>query len=120
MSFTYSNKPGESDRDFIRFYTGDTSETEQLMTDEEIAWIISEYPDKSKRLAVAFRQCATLLARKPDKIKLGPQEEIATKRLEYYRLQADKLERGLGYSGIPPLPEYQSEKVFEKGMMENV
>ena len=45
---------------------------------------------------------------------LGPQSEDATKRLEYYNTMATKYEKDLMYSGVPPLPDYQGEKVFEK------
>jgi len=119
MSFTYEG-PSNSERDKIRFLCGDTVQVEMLLTDEELDWIIGQYPSEEKRLAVAFRQCATILTKKPNKQKLGPQEETFTDRLAYYREQADRLEKGLGYSGTPPIPEYQAEKVFEKGMMENV
>lgn len=119
MAFTYSGNPSTNEVDAIRFQTGDTNSKQPILQDEEIQWIISEYPE-SKRLAVAFRQCANHLAASAVKRKLGPQSEDATERLAYYKGMADKLEKLTSFSGTPPLPSYIGEKVFEKGMMENV
>lgn len=120
MSFSYSNDPGASIKDAIRFIIGDTHEVDHLLEDEEILWIISQNSFTNKQLAVAFRQAATAFAIKPDRRKLGPQEESASQRLAYFKSMANKYERELNYTGLPPLPEYQADPVFEKGMMENV
>ena len=122
MAFSYSGNPGTSQHDWIRFMCGDTNEIAPIMSDAEIDWIVSEYGGISneKMLAVAFRQCATHFACKPTRRKLGPQEETTVDRLTYYTANAEKLEKGLSYSGLPPIPDYQYDKVFEKGMMENV
>lgn len=119
MSFSYSNDPSESRRDALRFYIRDTHAKEYLLEDEELDWIIAQNGNENKQLAIAFRQAATTLALRPDKRKLGPQEESASKRLEYYNAQALKHERDLNYIATPPTPEYQADAVFEKGMMEN-
>ena len=120
MSFSYSKDPSSSRLDAIRFTTGDTSSKEYLLSDEEIYWIMETYTDENKQLAVAFRQCTNVLAMRPTKRKLGPQEEATADRLAYFKAQADKYEKALSYSGTPPLPDYQEDKVFEKGMMGNV
>lgn len=120
MSFSYSGDPNTSRLDAIRFAVGDTSNAEHMLADEEINWIVTTYSVANKQLAVAFRQCASMLAMRPTKRKLGPQEESTVDRLKYFTAQAEKYERNLGYSGTPPNPEYQEDKVFEKGMMTNV
>jgi hypothetical protein len=39
-NFTYSGDPRDSDRDAVRFLIGDTDETDQLVSDEEIAYML--------------------------------------------------------------------------------
>ena len=120
MAFTYDGNPGASERDFIRFTIGDTKEATAVLQDAEIEYIIDTYPGKvSKQLAVAFRQCATHYGAQATKKALGPQSEDATKRLEYFTSMAEKYERGLTFSGTPPLPNYKADKSFEKNMMGN-
>jgi len=42
MTWTYTGDPTASARDAIRFLTGDTDSSDQLVTDEEIAWVNAE------------------------------------------------------------------------------
>jgi hypothetical protein len=42
MSWTYSGDPSLSDRDKVRFLVFDTDVNEQLINDEEIAWVLTE------------------------------------------------------------------------------
>ena len=119
MSFSYGGDPSGSDIDRIRFIVGDTDGKEALLQDEEIEWIVAQNDKEDTQLAVAFRQCATQLAKKPDKKKLGPQEESSKDRLAYFKEMADKYEHSLSWLGTPPSPSYQADAVFEKGMMAN-
>lgn len=119
MSFTYSGDPSTSTLDAIRFALGDTVEELALLQDEEINYLITQYPNKSGLLAAAFRQAATCLGIRAVKRTLGPQSEDPTARLNYYKYMADKYEKNLLYTGIPPLPDYSQEKVFDKNMMVN-
>lgn len=49
MSWTYSGDPSSSDLDAVRFCIGDTIETDQLLQDEEIQFLLDTY--ESVRLA---------------------------------------------------------------------
>lgn len=40
-SWTYSGDPRDSDRDAVRFLVQDTNENDQKVSDEEIAWMLS-------------------------------------------------------------------------------
>ncbi len=42
MTWTYTGDPNVSDRDRIRFLIQDTDTTDQLVSDEEIAWALTE------------------------------------------------------------------------------
>jgi hypothetical protein len=119
MSFSYSAEL-TSRKDVIRFTIGDTNAIDHLLEDEEINWIIAQSEYTNKQIAMTFRQAATVLALRPDKRKLGPQEESTSQRLAYFKAMANKYERELNYTGLPPTPEYQAALMFEKGMMENV
>lgn len=118
MSFSYSGNPANSTLDFIRFTVGDTNANQAVLQDEEINWIVAEYPELNKQLAAAFRQMATSYSSIP-KRRLGPMQEDGTDRAAYFKERAMYYETRVGMSGIPPLPEYSSDKVFDKGMMAN-
>ena len=60
MAWTYSD-PSTSDRDAVRFLVGDTDTTDQRVTDEEIAFALSQASD-DVYLAAAI--CARALAGK--------------------------------------------------------
>jgi len=120
MAFTYSGDPSISQHDWLRFMLGDINEAQPILQDAEIDYIVDTYKHQKQQLAAGFRQCANMFAIKPTKRSLGPQSEDTSKRQEYYATMADKYEKELTYLGTPPLPNYSSEKVFDKGMMSNV
>lgn len=115
--FTYSGDPTTSELDAMRFAIADTDATNVLLQDAEIEYIISTTTSVAARYAALFRQAATMISIKPAKRSLGPQSEDTTKRQEYFAAMATKYEKLASYSGTPPLPDYQADKVFEKGMM---
>lgn len=119
MSFSYSGDPSISELDRLRFQVGDTDSNMPILQDEEINYIIMQSSNVLKQQAMAFRQMATALGIKAAKRSLGPQTEDTTKRLEYYSRMADYFENQQKYAGVPPTPDYASEKVFFKGMMTN-
>lgn len=119
MSFTYSGDPSASELDAVRFAIGDTVAVAALLQDEEIEFIISNSVAGNNRLAAVFRHAANMLAAKLVKRSLGPQSEDATKRQEYFANMASRYEKLQTYAGVPPLPAYQAEPVFEKNMMAN-
>ena len=119
MAFTYSGDPSTSDLDYLRFMLGDVKEANALFQNAELDYINSMYDSVNKRLAIAFRQAATLLGIRTVKRQLGPQSEDATARLSYYNSQAKIYEKAAQFGVTPPLPEYASEAVFGKDMMAN-
>ena len=42
MAWAYSGNPSSSDKDAVRFLVGDTNTADQLVTDEEITWALTE------------------------------------------------------------------------------
>lgn len=45
MSWSYSEDPSSSDLDEVRFWLGDTDESDQLLSDEEIQFIIDNWAE---------------------------------------------------------------------------
>jgi hypothetical protein len=45
MSWSYSGNPGSSSLDEVRFLIGDTDTSDQLLSNEELNWIIAQEPD---------------------------------------------------------------------------
>jgi hypothetical protein len=65
MTFTYVG-PATSDRDKVRFLIQDTDSTAPLLTDEEIAWLISEWADVYDAAANGCDVLANQYAHKAD------------------------------------------------------
>lgn len=119
MSFTYSGDPSNSKLDAIRFELGDTSPVMPLLQDEEIQYLIHTSASENVLLARVYRTAATAMGIRAIKRTLGPQSEDPTQRLKYFSDLATKYEKALQYAGVPPLPDYSYEKVFDKHMMAN-
>lgn len=119
MSFTYTGYPADNELDALRFALGDTNSSQHLFEDAELQYIIDTTQPGNQRLAVAFRHAATFLGIKAVKRTLGPQSEDPFTRLKYFKDMADKYEHLASYSGTPPTPEYETDKIFGLNMMAN-
>lgn len=119
MSFSYSGDPSNSALDAVRFKLGDTSPVQPLLQDEEITYLVDTTSSEKELFAKVYRVAATALGIRAVKRTLGPQSEDPTQRLRYFSDMADKLEKELTYAGVPPLPDYSYDKVFDKHMMAN-
>lgn len=58
MTWTYTGDPNDSARDAIRFLVGDTDSTDQLISDEEIAWVNSEVSGSAIATTHLYRAAA--------------------------------------------------------------
>lgn len=67
MTWTYSGNPSSSTRDEVRFLVGDTDTTDQLVSDEEIAYSVAEQPTTMLAAALVAQSIASKFARKADK-----------------------------------------------------
>lgn len=64
MSWTYSGSPGSSPLDTVRFLVQDTEVTDQLLTNEEINFVITTWSPLYDSLFLAAAMCAEALAAK--------------------------------------------------------
>jgi hypothetical protein len=118
MSWTYSGNPASSDLDRLRFLCGDTNESEPIMQDEEIQFLITEYGSNENALRYhLFVTVATIFAR-DIKRSLGPQSEDPTERLKFYNAQVVHYRSKLSIAGIS-LPKFAHPKVFKRGLQSN-
>ena len=118
MSFTYSNDPSSSKVDECRFLLGDTDETQPVLQNEEIEYIIaSAGSNRDKLLYELFSQAATAFSRQI-KRSLGPQSEDPTTRLEFFKEKACEYKSRLTSGGIS-IPKFAHPKVFRIGMQNN-
>lgn len=53
MTWTYANDPATFPRDAVRFLIRDTVETDQQLSDEEIAWLLSQNGNNVYKAAVS-------------------------------------------------------------------
>lgn len=68
MVWDYSGDPADSTKDAVRFLIGDTNHDAQLLSDEEIAWLLSQNADDVYVAAQrALTQLATRYSGKADK-----------------------------------------------------
>lgn len=90
MTWTYSGDPASSNRDAVRFLVGDTDTTDQLVTDEEIAWLLSENSDDVYTAAAdSARAIAASFARKATtKVVDDLRIEFMDRSARYYALAA--------------------------------
>jgi hypothetical protein len=110
MTWTYSGDPSGSARDAIRFLIGDTDTDDQLLSDEEIAWVNSEAggtPTSTVALYDAAMRCcltiASKLAREADK-QIGDLSVSMSQRAKAYREQATELKNLSTREGAVPVP----------------
>lgn len=110
MTWTYSGDPSSSARDAIRFLVGDTDTTEQLLSDEEIAWVNTEASGSATSTDslydAAYRCCLTIaskLAREADK-QIGDLSVKLSQRAQAYRDQAATISELVSREGGVPVP----------------
>ena len=110
MAWTYSGDPASSARDAIRFLIGDTDSSDQLLSDEEIAWVNTEAsgtPTGTIALYDAGSRCclaiAAKLAREADK-SIGDLSVSLSQRAAAYREQSATLKGLSAREGGVPVP----------------
>lgn len=110
MAWTYGGDPSANARDAIRFLVGDTDTNDQLLSDEEIAWVNSEASGSSTATTAvydaAMRCCLTIaskLAREADK-QIGDLSVSMSQRAKAYRDQAVELKNLSTREGAVPVP----------------
>lgn len=104
MTWTYSGDPSSTNRDAVRFLIGDTDNTSQLVTDEEIAYMLTQEGSTSSAAARVCRSLAAKYARFMDQ-SVGDLNISYSQRFKQFSEMAAKLESdassrvGIPYAG---------------------
>lgn len=115
MSWTYSGDPATNDKDKVRFLIGDTDQTDQLLQDEEITYLLSETPNVLLVASRAAKAIAAKFSRQADKAVGDLRISLSQKAQAYMALAADLEKRAESVSA--PAFEDQGDFLFTKGMM---
>lgn len=73
----YSGNPAYSAKDQTRFLVGDTNKFDQLLSDQEIVWLLSQY--NNTPMNAAIRACETIVTR----FSRLADETVGKVRIEY-------------------------------------
>jgi len=94
MTWTYGNDPANSTRDELRLLVGDTDTSDQLLTDEEVAYYLAGNGDDA--LAAAPAACEGIAAhysRQTDTVNQGLSVNASKRAAAYLTLANDLRDR---------------------------
>lgn len=101
MTWTYTGDPSDSEKDAVRFLIGDTVSTDPLITDEEIAWLLTErggvYPAAIQACETIAAKFARLADTQVDDVRVN-----LSQRAKGYRELAQTLSSRQAISGAMP------------------
>jgi len=92
MTWAYGGDPENSERDAVRLLVGDTSTDDQLVTDEEIQYALSQSRTVPGAASFTANAIAALFSRDVD-INVSGTSYSESQRAEHYRALADRLSR---------------------------
>lgn len=99
MSFSYNSDLG-TDRDRVRFLVQDTDANDQLLQDEEIAWLLTEEGSVRAAAIIAAETVAGKFARQADSAVGDLSISYSQKQAQYAALAA-RLRRTASLSAVP-------------------
>jgi len=118
MVWSY-NSALTTDKDRVRFLVGDTNESDKLLQDEEIEYLLTETTNVLLVASRAAKAIAARFSRQADKAVGDLRISLSQKAQAYMVLAADLEKRALTSSACPTWQEPEEDTKFEIGMMEN-
>lgn len=115
MTFTYSGDPSTSARNYVRFLLNDTNSTDVLFSDEEIAYVLSEWSndayDTARELAeIAIARFARLADSTSKSVgDISVSESYSSKVTHYKELANSLYQRKMRKS--PPSPWAKADAI---------
>ena len=101
--WSYSGDPSSSYKDAVRLLIGDTDESDQLLTDEEINYLISVGGSAEYGAVLAAESISAKLSRLAD-VKVGELSKSASQQAQAYRRLAEDLrKRFFAFGGVKPI-----------------
>jgi hypothetical protein len=107
VSWSYSGDPSASDKDAVRFLSGDTLPEDQLVSDEEIAYAVTTGGSHNVAAAIVCEAITARFSRLADS-KVGPASAQCSQKAKHYRNRAQEL-RNLGAVCATPTFGVQSK-----------
>lgn len=96
MAWTYSGDPGSSTRDEVRFLIQDTDTAEQLLTDEELDYLISVWTDAYAAAVAAVSALIAQASRQVEESKRVGDLSLSLKtgaRVQQWTALLDRLQK---------------------------
>jgi hypothetical protein len=123
MTWSYSGDPASSTLDRTRFLCGDTDTTDQLLSDEELNYLVTI---KGSPEGAAPQACLLIMGKMAREVDywLGPEKVFASKRLAGYKALVETLRAmWLGAVAAPSFDDQSTAKVpkpvFDLGIHDN-
>ena len=120
MTWTYTGDPATNARDSVRFLIGDTDTNDQLLNDDEIAWLNKEVTGSTTATTglygAAYRACITIaskFSREADK-SVGDLSISAQQKATAYRALSKELKGLASQTGATPTPYAGGISVSDK------
>ncbi|HPT61615.1 MAG TPA: hypothetical protein PLN81_08480 [Bacillota bacterium] len=116
---TWSYDPNlTTPKDRVRFQIGDTIQTDQLLQDEEINFVLLQKGNDELRAAVECCEViATKFARQADST-MGKTSVRASQRSKAYTDRAKQLRKRISSFAAPVAGGIESDPIFSVGMMD--
>ncbi len=100
MTWSYSGNPSANSKDQVRFLTGDTDTTDQLLQDEEISWLLGQEPSPLAAAVRALEALAARFARQVDKA-VGDLRLSLSQKAQAFAARAAELRLRLALASAP-------------------
>jgi len=101
MTWTYAGNPAASNTAAVRFEIGDTDSTDPLITDEEIAYLLTQNGTVSLAAVAACEAIAAKFARMVDKAVGDLRLSASQKHAQYLALAATLKRKGALKNAMP-------------------
>lgn len=122
MAFSYSGDPQSEPKDAVRFLVGDTDESDPLLSDEEINFLVAEEPNRYAAAAAACRSIAAKLAREYERMESETLKATDRTPERYRQLAMDLDKRAVTSSSVSIVAAdgiTEVEPFFTRGMFRN-
>lgn len=100
MTWRYSGDPTNNDKDKVRFQAGLTDSSDQILSDEEIKYLISSTGSVLSAASAACERVATIFSRKAD-AEVGDASVKFSQIASNYSDRADELASRAGLTAPP-------------------
>lgn len=100
MTWSYSGNPASSDKDAVRFHVGDTNPSDPLVSDEEIAFALTQEPNVDLAAAYICEAIAAQLSRSVNR-RVGDVSVNGSDLAKAYQNKANDLRSRANASALP-------------------